>query len=125
MTDKEKIKTFVQEVLGCGCSEDVFKIIEENGREYKGIEYSRINIGNRLLVYLFRTDNRQFILDEMRQNLQLGVADRDENGFNRFRLVYAMRQPADAGVSVKKIFDSMNVDDRTHIHVVNSQIINF
>ena len=125
MTDKEKIKTFVQEVLGCGCSEDVFKIIEETGQEYKDVGYSRINIGNRLLVYLFRTDNKQFILDEMKQNLRMGVADRDENGFNRFRLVYAMRQPADAGVSVKKIFDSMNVDDRTHIHVVNSQIINF
>ena len=125
MTDKEKIKTFVQEVLGCGCSEDVFKIIEETGQEYKDIRYSRINIGNRLLVYLFKTDNKQFIMDEMKKNLQMGISDRDENGFNRFRLVYAMRQPADAGASVKKVFDSLKVDDRTHIHVVNSQIINF
>ena len=125
MTDKKKIKTFVQEVLGCGCSEDVFKIIEETGQEYKRVGYSRINIGNRLLVYLFRTDNKQFILDELKQNLQMGVADRDENGFNRFRLVYALRQPAEIGASAKKVFDSLGVDDRTHIHVVNSQIIDF
>jgi len=125
MTNKEKIKTFVQEVLGCGCSEDVFKFIEETGHQYKGVEYSRINIGNRLLVYLFRTDNKQFILDEMKENLRSGVADRDENGFNRFRLVYALRQPAEVGASVKKAFDGMSVDDRTFIHVVNSQIIDF
>jgi hypothetical protein len=28
MADKGKIKAFVQDVLGCGCAEEVFRIID-------------------------------------------------------------------------------------------------
>jgi hypothetical protein len=125
MSDVKKIKAFVQEVLGCGCSEDVFRTIEETGSEYKGERYSRINVGNRLLVYLFRTDDRCFIIDEMGQILQTGLEDRDQKGFNRFRLVYAVERPAEARGMVEKAFDTHKTDDRTHVHVVDRSNVEF
>lgn len=119
MSDVKKIKAFVQEVLGCGCSEEVFRNIEETAREYKGVPYSRINVGNRLLVYLFKTDNKHVIFDEMAGIIATGVADRDQNGFNRFRLVYAVPRAAEARDFVEKAFRIIKADERTHIHVVD------
>lgn len=125
MSDVQKIKAFVQDVLGCGCSEEVFRIIEETEGDYKGIGYSRINVGNRLLVYIFRTDDRDFILDEMSEVLGTGLVDRDQHGFNRFRLVYAMQRPLEERGWVVKTFNGLKTDDRTFIHVVDKKAADF
>lgn len=119
MSDVKKIKAFVQGVLGCGCSEEVFNLIEETDADYKGVRYSRINIGNRLLVYLFRTDDRHLMLEELGRILRTGLEDRDRNGFNRLRLVYAVESPAELRDMVEKTFATLKTDDRTYVHVVS------
>ncbi|CAJ37703.1 hypothetical protein [Methanocella arvoryzae] len=125
MSDVKKIKAFVQNVLGCGCSEEVFRIIEETPAEYKGVGYSRINVGNRLLVYVFRTDDEAFALEQMEEIIRAGLADRDRHSFNRFRLVYAMRRHEELRDIVEKAFGSLKTDDRTHIHVVDAGTADF
>ena len=58
MAVRDEIKTFVQKTLGCGCPEEVFRHIdwETNAESPEAGLYSRINIGNRLLVYISAFD---------------------------------------------------------------------
>ena len=65
MADRQKIKAFVQDVLGCGCAEEVFEIIDLRQETMAGTPYDRINIGNRLLIYIFRTDDTEFVKKEL------------------------------------------------------------
>jgi hypothetical protein len=49
-----RVKEFVRNTLGCDCAEEVFEHIEnEKGVEAGGIRLrNKINVGNRLLVYI-------------------------------------------------------------------------
>jgi len=125
MSDKTKIKAFVQGVLGCGCAEEVFSVIEESQQAYKAMPYSRINVGNKLLVHLYRTHDRHFIAGEMKGLVDAGVIDRDNNGFNRFRLVIATAQPEEIRDPAERAFDAMEKDDRTHLHIVGNRQADF
>ncbi|HMK46365.1 MAG TPA: hypothetical protein VK436_07030 [Methanocella sp.] len=118
MADPIKIKSFVQNVLGCGCSEEVFKHIEDSPQIYKGVGYTRINVGNRLLVYLLKTDDRHFIEQEIKGIVDTGIAERNATGFNRFRLAIVTTYPEEIGGLAEEIFHTLKTDDRTHIHVL-------
>ena len=50
MSDPQ-IKRFVQETLGCSCPEEVFDKIECD-TDASRIWWRRINVGNRLLIYI-------------------------------------------------------------------------
>ena len=59
-----KIKSFATQTLGCQCPEEVFNFIDCQ----RNIELSnqillinKINIGNRLLIYVVETDDINFI----------------------------------------------------------------
>ncbi len=118
MTDRDKIKAFVQDVLGCGCAEEVFRIIEIRREERAGQPYDRINIGNRLLVYVFRTDDAGWASRTLADLVRAGKTERDAEGFNRFRLVLAADAPA-AMSPVMKAYGSLDlVDDRIFLHVI-------
>jgi len=125
MADPIKIKSFVQGVLGCGCSEEVFRHIEDSPQVYKGVGYTRINIGNRLLVYLLKTDDKHFIEKEMKGIVDAGIADRNSGGFNRFRLAIVTAQPAEVMDMAEKLFDLLGTDDRTHLHVLGKGQVDF
>jgi hypothetical protein len=125
MTDREKIKAFVQGVLGCGCAEEVFKIIELSHEKKGSVRYDRINVGNRLLIYIFRADDPEYVGKELPGMLLAGRKERDGHGFNRFRLVLATDAPA-AGVAAMSAYKKTGLaDDRLFFHVVHPAQIEF
>jgi hypothetical protein len=125
MADLEKIKAFVQGVLGCGCAEDVFRIIELRHGKKGEVRYDRINIGNRLLIYIFRADDPEFIGEKLPGMLLAGRKERDDRGFNRFRLVLATDAPA-AGIAAMNAYKKTGLtDDRLFLHVVHPAQIEF
>jgi len=87
-----KIKSFAKQTLGCQCPEEVFDFIDCQ----RDIELSnqilltnKINIGNRLLIYIVETDDINFIKINLLAILQFGVKERDSKTFNRIRFVIA------------------------------------
>jgi hypothetical protein len=125
MADREKIKAFVQDVLGCGCAEEVFRTIELRHETMAGKPYDRINIGNRLLVYVFRTDDQEFVSREFPGIVRAGLDERNNKGFNRFRLVLASDNSR-AGTAAMKAYEALGfTDDRTFLHVVRTGQIEF
>ncbi len=125
MTDKEKIKTFVQNVLGCGCAEEVFQVIELRRERLEGKPYDRVNIGNRLLIYVFHTGDARWAEDALSRLVSAGKEERDALGFNRFRLVLAASDPAAMGPLMKAFERLAFVDDRVYLHVVPEEQIAF
>ena len=125
MADKGKIKAFVQDVLGCGCAEDVFKIIELRQDEMAGTHYDRVNIGDRLLVYIFKSDDPEFTGRELARIVRAGKEERDRKSFNRFRLVLATGD-ARVGTAAMKAYKELDfADDRTFLHIVKKEQIAF
>jgi hypothetical protein len=125
MADRGKIKAFVQDVLGCGCAEEVFKIIDLRREEMAGAHYNRINIGNRLLIYIFRTDDPGFVRKDLAGIVRAGNGERDQKSFKRFRLVLAS-DDARVGIAAMKAYKELDfVDDRTFLHVVKKEQVTF
>ena len=119
MTDRKKIKAFVQDVLGCGCPEEVFQRIDLRKAELAGEPYDRINVGDRLLIYIFRAADPRWAEKELPAIVRAGKGERDARGFNRFRLVLAT-DAAPVRDAATKAFEKLDiVDDRVHLHVVD------
>lgn len=125
--DKEKIKSFVRQTLGCGCSEDVFAHIyyECGVRPYiDSPPVDRINIGNRLLVYVTQASDADSVKKNLQRLVNAGVNERNAANFNRFRLVIAADRPDDIRPIADETFRSLNnVDDKMHLHVISRKDI--
>lgn len=117
-----EIKEFVRNTLGCNCPEEVFQkidcksavIIDEN----IVLDYE-INIGNRLLIFaagLNEVDSLEVFITKL---VQAGMKKRDDNKFNRFRLVLLTAKVDDIMESAQRIFNSLITDDKVHLHVIN------
>ena len=119
---KENIKTFVKETLGCQCPDEVFEQIEHERsiQIYEDILLdSRINIGNRLLVYVIKTNSEQFIVNNLESIVICGVVERDARGFNRFRIVIETAASCKLHNMAHSVFSSIkNKDEKTHLHIV-------
>ncbi len=118
--DKAKIKAFVQQTLGCGCPEEVFRHIEcesDISRDGVRILY-RINIGNRLLVYVLPVDGLDALGDLIPVIVNYGLRDRDSSGFNRLRLVLAAEDEEYIRSGAEDIFKNMQQDEKVHLHVI-------
>jgi hypothetical protein len=123
MFDKEKIKLFVQETLGCGCPGEVFKNIDclSNVKIDHSALKNKINIGNRLLIYIVELKSLED-LKQMPSLVEAGIKERDLE-FNRFRLVLVteninrIKQAADA------LFKEIDKDDRVHLHIIATKDI--
>lgn len=116
------IKAFAQNILGCGCVEDVFKTILFN-RTFTVPEISsslkRIDIGNRLLIYVY-DDKDGKALNDLQKLAKHGLNDRNTNGFNRFRLV-VLRGIKTAQVNeLNRAFSRIaGSDEKMHLHVLD------
>ena len=121
-----EIKRFVQETLGCSCPEEVFNQIDYQ-KEYDGISGSKVNVGNRLLIYIITMEGKSSIQGVINSALERGVVERDKKGFNRFRLVLVACHPDELRSSAERAFNSSGyTDEKTHLHVVNeSEVVNF
>lgn len=118
--EKERIKKFALDVLGCGCDRSVFDSIDvtDNCMLSCGVSLSRkILIGRRLLIYIADAD--QCAPDRVERILAEGLRERDGCGYNRLRLVIVASDPASLRKAYNDAFEKSTMrDEKTHIHVV-------
>ncbi len=123
------IKQFVQEVLGCGCPEEVFNQIEHTKGQLIDdglVLRDKIVIGGRLLVYIYEETGEADVQDSViKALLTAGVRKRDANAFNRFRLVLLSQTDDDKELSDRAARVISEFDDRTFVHVVAGVSISF
>jgi len=120
MSRDAEIKNFAQITLGCGCPEEVFKIIQSRQDiVLEGIRIrDHINIGNRLLIYVVELklpDSMEKILKSM---VDAGRKERDRSGFNRFRLVLTADDISIFRKDAEGIFRAINSDEKVHLHLI-------
>ncbi len=121
MTNHKKIKTFVQETLGCGCPEEVFSYIDcrSNVLLNNIMVNIKINIGNRLLIYVVEVDDSYSIRDILTSLVDAGKKERDRLGFNRYRLVLAAENLQKIKQVAYDAFDTIDKDEKIHLHIVS------
>jgi hypothetical protein len=121
-----EIKLFVQETLGCSCPEEVFTQIDYQ-EEGDGILGRKINVADRLLIYIITMDRKSRIQGVINSALEQGVEERDKKGLNRFRLVLVTSCPDELRSSAERAFDNSGyTDEKTHLHIVNeSDVVGF
>jgi hypothetical protein len=120
MSRDADIKKFAQATLGCGCPEEVFKIIECRANIIlDGIQIrDRINIGNRLLIYVVEVGRPDSVEKILKSLVIYGRKERDSAGFNRFRLVLTADDIGIFQRDAETIFKSINSDEKVHLHLI-------
>ena len=114
-----QIKRFVQETLGCSCPEDVFNKIDYQKARDGGVGI-RVNVGDRLLIYIITMDGKSSIHKVINTALEQGIEERNNKGFNRFRLVLVASRPDDLRSTAEQVFDGSGyADQKAHLHVVS------
>ena len=114
-----EIKRFIQKTLGCSCPEEVFNRIDYR-KDCDGVAGSKINVGDRLLIYIINVDGKSSIQEVVNPAMERGVEERDKKGFNRFRLVLVASSPDELRSPAEQAFiDSGYKNEKTHLHVVN------
>lgn len=118
--NKEAIKKFAQNTLGCGCPEEVFQhIAHESGVRVNGIRIlHKINIGNRLLIYIFPVNEAGSLTEMLPQLIDTGRAERDRSGFNRFRLVLVANDEGKTRERAENLFSRIQKDEKVHLHIL-------
>jgi len=123
MNKGNMIKSFVINKLGCNCPDEVFNIIEwqKDVQIDKNIIFNyKINIGNRLLIYIIDIEEDKFINDNLVKILMFGIMERNNNNFNRFRLAIISKNIAEIGSIAQNIFNNLNIgDQKVHLHLMN------
>jgi hypothetical protein len=122
IAQKQNIMRFVQNTLGCQCTEEVFDSIEleRGGAPIDGTGFVKMVVGNKLLIYIVKPAP-EFLTDHAVQMLtETGRLERDNKGYNRFRLVLA-RHSCDAisHTAVESFRKSVGHDEKAHIHIVS------
>lgn len=113
------IKHFIQETLGCSCPEEVFKKIDYQ-EACEDISGSKVNVGDRLLVYIITLDDKPDLQEVIQSALKRGIEERDNKGLNRFRLVLVTSHPDELHRPAEQAFnDSGYANEKTHLHVVH------
>ncbi len=85
---------------------------------------SRVNIGNTLLLYVASQATNDQLQNALSEIVSMGRVDRDLHGFNRFRLVIAVRTgQLDPGIAKNRFETAAAGDNKMHIHFVQSKDI--
>ncbi len=123
--NKPAIKSFVKGTLGCSCPDRVFNEIKY---EVSAIlphcqnPILRIELGDRLLIYLLVTDSPDVVECDLPVIIGSGKEERDRRGFNRFRAVVCT---SNVGAVVHLAGDVFarhaQQDDMVHLHVVTRE----
>ena len=121
-TDRQAVKEFVQEVLGCTCPNEVFRNINLEKNPSNFADLSRgdlIAIGDKLLVYIVKASDGEVLAGMLQQLFNLGREKRDEGGFNRFRLVVSTSETQSTRETLTRRYEALeDLDERLHLHVI-------
>ncbi len=81
---------------------------------------NKINIGNRLLIYIVETDDINFIKNNLPIIFQFGIKERDSKAFNRVRFVIATNKFEEIKLIAENIFKNLtDKDDKIHLHLIS------
>ena len=122
MIANEDIKAFTRDILGCDCPEQVFSriVCEDNVKIDSGLIIShKINIGGRLLIYVSMPAQTSELSSELVKLVDSGEEERNDKGFNRFRLVLVSENPDIIKDDAQKLFEQLEKDEKIHLHIVN------
>jgi hypothetical protein len=121
MINDKGIKQFVRETLGCTCPDEVFQHIDcradVNASDGVLLDYE-INIGNKLLIFVVTIDEPGSLSPLIPQLVWDGTNKRNQENFNRFRLVLLTQRPSHMAEEAFAIFQSLGADEKVHLHVV-------
>lgn len=120
MKNYENIKTFVKNKLGCGCPEEVFEYMDcqTNITLNDIVLCNRMNIGNRLLIYIVEVNKGDSLKNVLPLLIATGKRERDDLKFNRFRLVLASDNIDETKKIAENIFKTIDKDEKVHLHVI-------
>jgi hypothetical protein len=111
------LQRFVRSKLGCKCPDDLFQSVTIDRCDNQ----MRLVIGDRLLIYVMETTLEPPAGKTVSRLVEQGLADRNSQRLNRFRLVVACPQPSPDLASAKTAFAAVaGDDDRAHLHVVGT-----
>jgi len=121
--EREELKAFVRDTLGCECPDEVLRRIEcLPGLELPGVEGKgvRLDVGGRLLVYVLPAAVEPTKLRaQLAAAVNKGIAERGREGFNRLRIVLAAADVAEVEGAARRAFNDCHCPDaRIHLHVV-------
>lgn len=121
--DKDVIKHFAIDVLGCGCDHSVFNSIEVTADACLpcGVRLTKkILIGGRLLIYIAAAEC--CAPGEVEAVVRDGLSERNANGYNRLRLVIVSPGAGSMKDSYIEAFNRITAkDERCHIHIVRPE----
>jgi hypothetical protein len=123
MSYHETVKKFVKQTLGCVCPDEVFLAIESLSNIKVGNDISlryKLNIGNRLLIYVICSDDIDFVLNNLPLLVSAGKNERDRRSLNRLRIVIATENIKKMRSSVQARFnDCARGDEKIYLHIVH------
>lgn len=110
-TTHRELEQFIRQTLGCGCPDEVFQRIE-----LERIEASRwrINVGGRLLIETIDCGEADCTVPFVTEQLKAAIRRRDDETFNRFRLV--LIEPQDWETLAGLPDTVTGADGRLHLH---------
>jgi hypothetical protein len=119
--NEENIVEFVRNVLGCKCPDEVFDKIEHVHGDARTNIYTRsITIGDRLLIYVWETNDPLLVEAKLPAMLADGKNERDRRGLNRFRAVIATDDVDGIGPIAQRVHSNFSdKDDKVHLHIVH------
>lgn len=127
MINNEQIKVFVRQTLGCACPEEVFHYIDcQHNIKLSGdiLLSSKINIGNRLLIYVVEMNSPDLIKRKLPILIQTGKKERDSSGFNRFRLAIVTDKVDQIKHVAGSVFENLKYkDEKIHLHIIHKDEI--
>jgi hypothetical protein len=125
----DAVTRFVREVIGCNCPDEVFRHIEVQPRSAAVKSCSadcELRIGGRLLIVV-TSEPVEKLSSRLERVIAEGRHARDEDKFNRFRLVVQAGRAAEDGEKLLRAFEAASKkDERTHLHVLGKgEVPNF
>ncbi|MDY6836889.1 MAG: hypothetical protein SWH78_02845 [Thermodesulfobacteriota bacterium] len=122
MDDKKRIIEFVKGVLGCQCPDEVFEKIDAGvGHRFGNTCLQTMTIGERLLIYIWPTNDPSLVRAHLKSMLLEGMKERDQRGLNRFRAVIVADDVEPIGAIAEEIFRDFNDrEEKVHLHVVHT-----
>jgi hypothetical protein len=123
-TDRQQIKNFVRESLGCTCPDEVFEDIRVADHCTLFTPANIIyEIGGRLVVAVLLPADWRDTARRLGQLVDTGMQYRDRQGYNRFRLVIVTSDD-DANKRLHSTFESLvNKDEKIHLHVITPEVL--
>lgn len=120
----DQIKSFVRHTLGCRCRDEVFEKVyceEDVHITPQLLLRSRINIGDKLLIYIADAPDIEFVRLNLPTLLSSGTRQRDSKEFNRFRLVLLSPQAPIVSKIATSMFCALKTDEKVHLHVISAK----